>query len=107
MRSSPFQDEPRANAEGAEETRATMPFAEARYSRYLFQRESILQNAPECSGVYGLFNAFWIYIGEAENLRARILEHLAGDNPSIAPFQPSGFGLSLPHPATDVLEASN
>ena len=91
MRTSPFQSETRANEENAEETRSSMPFAETRYSRYLFQRESIVQNAPECSGVYGLFNAFWIYIGEAENLRARILEHLKGDDPSIVRFQPSGF----------------
>ena len=60
---------------------AQIPFADNRESKYRFQRESILLNAPESSGVYGLFSALWIYIGEAENLRARLLEHLDGENP--------------------------
>jgi len=86
--------EPEVHEENFEDRR-TVPFAETRYSRYLFQRECILKNAPESSGVYGLFNAFWIYIGEAENLRARLLEHLAGNDPSIVRFQPSGFAFEL------------
>src|SRR5258708_34346720 len=98
MRTSPFQSEARATAECGEETMYNMPFAETRYSRFLFQRESILQNAPESSGVYGLFSAFWIYIGEAENLRARLLAHLCGDDPSICRFQPSGFAFELASP---------
>lgn len=97
MKPSFFQFEPEVNAEGVAD-RETMPFAETRYSRYLFQRECILKNAPESSGVYGLFNAFWIYIGEAENLRARLLEHLDGDDPSIVRFQPSGFAFELASP---------
>ena len=90
MKPSFFQIEPEVDA-GSVEERGPMPFAETRYSRYLFQRESILKNAPESSGVYGLFNAFWIYIGEADNLRARLLQHLDGDDPCIVRFQPSGF----------------
>jgi len=97
MRPSFFQFEPEEHVESVQD-RGTMPFAETRYSRYLFQRECILKNAPESSGVYGLFNAFWIYIGEADNLRARILEHLDGDDPCIVRFQPSGFAFELASP---------
>ena len=101
MKPSFFQFEPEVHAEEyveRVEDRGTMPFAETRYSRYLFQRECILKNAPESSGIYGLFNAFWIYIGEADNLRARLLEHLGGDDPCIVRFQPSGFAFELASP---------
>jgi hypothetical protein len=76
----------------------TEPFAENRYRKYRFQQESILLNAPESSGVYGLYSALWIFIGEADNLRARLLEHLAGDNPGIQDYQPSGFAFELVSP---------
>jgi hypothetical protein len=71
------------------------PFAENRYSKYRLERESIVLHAPEASGVYGLFNALWIYVGESDNIRARLLEHLAGDNPCINRHQPSGFAFEL------------
>ena len=76
----------------------SVPFAENRYSKYLFQRESIVLKAPESSGVYGLYTALWIFIGEAENIRARLLEHLAGDNKCINQRQPSGFAFELVSP---------
>jgi hypothetical protein len=93
----PEVDTPEVDAESVEE-RGTMPFAETRYSRYLFQRDCVLKNAPESSGVYGLFNAFWIYLGEADDLRARLLKHLDGDDPCIVRFQPSGFAFELASP---------
>src|ERR1700724_4224770 len=74
------------------------PFAENRYHKLRFEHESILFNAPESSGVYGLYGAIWIYIGEADNIRARLLEHLAGDNPFINQYQPSGFAFELVSP---------
>ena len=95
MKPSSLQFEPEVHAQSVEDH----AFAETRYSRYLFQRESILKNAPESSGIYGLFNAFWIYIGEADNLREQLLEHLSGDYPSIARFQPSGFAFELVLPS--------
>lgn len=52
----------------------TAPFAENRYRKYRFEHESIVTNAPESSGVYGLYRAFWIFIGEAENIRTRLLD---------------------------------
>jgi hypothetical protein len=97
MKPSFLEFEPEEQTESVA-ARASMPFAETSYSRYLFQRDCILQNAPESSGVYGLFNAFWIFIGETDNLRTRLLEHLAGDDPCIVRFQPSGFAFELASP---------
>ena len=76
----------------------TEPFAENRYRKFRFQSEDILRNAPEASGVYGLFSALWIYVGEADDIRSRLLEHLAGDNPAIQDYQPSGFAFELVSP---------
>ena len=101
MKSSSLQFEPEVHAPSVEDLAPSVEdraFAETRYSRYLFQRESILKNAPESSGIYGLFNAFWIYIGEADNLRAQLLKRLGGDDPSIVRFQPSGFAFELVSP---------
>src|SRR6266436_10063241 len=100
MKPSLFESEPQTSSQSIEETdEVGQSFAENRYSKFLFQRESILQNAPESPGVYGLYNAFWIYIGEAENLRARLLQHLDGDDPCIVRFQPSGFAFELTPPS--------
>jgi hypothetical protein len=90
------------NGQSCQETIAPpIPFAENRYRRHRFARESIELNAPESSGVYGLFSALWIYIGEADNIRARLLEHFDGDDhdPCIAHHQPTGFAFELIPPA--------
>ena len=76
----------------------TVPFGENRYRKYRFQREDIAVKAPESSGVYGLYSALWIFIDEAENIRARLLEHLTGDNPCINRHRPSGFAFELVSP---------
>src|SRR5437870_2847677 len=76
-------------------TGGSEPFAETRYLNYRFERESIVTNAPEGSGIYGLYNAVWIFVGEADNVRVRLLEHLAGDNPCINRYGPSGFAFEL------------
>jgi hypothetical protein len=72
-----------------------MPFTNNRFSKYRFERESVMLNAPESSGIYGLFNAFWVYVGEADNIRASLLEHLGGDNPCILHYAPSSFAFVL------------
>jgi hypothetical protein len=90
------------NGQSCQETIAPpVPFAENRYRRHRFARESIELNAPESSGVYGLFSALWIYVGEADNIRARLLEHFDGDDhdPCIAHHQPTGFAFELIPPA--------
>jgi hypothetical protein len=73
----------------------TPPFALRGCRIYKWNREAILANAPQRPGVYGLFNALWIYIGDASDIRARLLEHEAGDNPCIAHYRPSGFAYEL------------
>lgn len=84
----------------SEESTATppVPFAENRYKKYRFQREDIVLRAPESSGVYGLYSALWIFIGEAENIRAQLLEHLTDNNFGINRRQPSGFAFELVPP---------
>jgi hypothetical protein len=76
----------------------TEPFAENRYRKFRFQRESVVLEAPESSGVYGLYSALWIFIGEADNIRARLLEHLADEDSCINRRQPSGFAFELVSP---------
>jgi hypothetical protein len=76
----------------------SIPFAETRYKKYRFERESILLHAPECSGVYGLYSALWICLGEADNLRTRLLELVNGDHPCIIRYKPSGFAFELASP---------
>ena len=42
-----------------------------------FNRQSVTASAPEASGVYALFNnGIWVYIGEAQNIKDRLLQHL-------------------------------
>lgn len=99
MKRLPQKSDRKADGRGGEIPPATTEaFAENRYLKYRFQRESIELRAPESSGVYGLFNAFWIYIGEDENIRTRLLEHLTDDNPRIKDHQPSGFAFELVSP---------
>ena len=43
-------------------------------------------------GCYGIFRAgLWIYVGKTGDLRVRLLQHLAGDNPRITREQPTHF----------------
>jgi hypothetical protein len=71
------------------------PFAATRYRKYRWDRESIEENAPEAPGIFGLFGALWIYIGEAANLRAEMLAKLISDDPRLARYQPSGFAFEV------------
>lgn len=49
---------------------------------YPFTAFSIHENAPRESGVYALCNGdVWIYLGEADNLQEKLLEHLNPDSP--------------------------
>lgn len=68
------------------------------YEGYQLKRESIVLNAPEESGIYGLFNAVWIFVGEADNVRARLLQHLSEGDPEIMRYQPSGFAFEVVSP---------
>lgn len=78
---------------------APTAFADTRYSKFKLERESIIRNAPAVSGVYGLFNVFWIYVGETSDLRARLLEHLEADgHPCFGRYRPAGFAFETVAP---------
>jgi len=74
------------------------PFAATRYLKYGWERDAIIQNAPAASGVYGLYNVVWIYVGQADDIRARLLEHLTGDDACITRYRPTGFAFELVGP---------
>lgn len=63
---------------------------------YNFTRASILANAPTGSGVYVLFTSeTWVYVGEAGDIRARLIQHLDGDNACVTRLNPTGFQFEL------------
>lgn len=70
-------------------------FAENRFSKLRWDRDSIVRNAPEAPGVYGLFNVVWIYIGETENIKMELLEHLGKESPRIDHYGPEGFAFEV------------
>jgi hypothetical protein len=59
---------------------------------HAFSTVSIRAHAPAAPGVYGISNARqWIYIGCAENIQIRLLEHLADRQSDINAYLPTGF----------------
>jgi len=57
---------------------------------------SIFLHAPAKSGVYLLHNSSrCLYIGESDNIRQTLLQHLRGDNSAITLFDPNGFSFEL------------
>lgn len=71
-----------------------MPFQN--YVVRSFTAASIQQYAPASSGVYGLSNAReWIYIGEADNIQAKLLEHRGEQNSPLRQRDPKGFTFEL------------
>ena len=63
---------------------------------FAYHSVGMITGAPAASGVYGIYNAQqWIYIGESQNIQARLLQHLNGDNPCIARLNPTSFMFEL------------
>ena len=68
-----------------------------------FTAISIRNNAPSSSGVYGLSNGReWIFIGEANDIRARLMEHLQETNTMLANRRPTGFTFEECSPASRI-----
>ena len=66
-----------------------MPFNNDR--PWLFERQAIESFTAGQTGVYAIYSARqWIYIGRGD-IRQRLLDHLAGDNPDIATHAPTHF----------------
>jgi hypothetical protein len=62
------------------------------HTPYALNRTSVLHNAKEVSGVYGLRNEnSWIYIGQCPNVQRALLEYLGGKMPYVLQFQPHVF----------------
>ena len=75
-----------------------MPFADC--AARSFTVVSIQKNAPESSGVYGLSNAReWLFIGESDNIRARLLEHRRKIGTVLERQNPMGFTFELCSPS--------
>ena len=71
-----------------------MPWRNVR--SFPYNPASVRQNAPAASGVYGVFTAHeWVYIGESQDLQARLLQHLNGDNPCISTSGSTAFSFEL------------
>jgi excinuclease UvrABC nuclease subunit len=67
-----------------------MPFD--RFVPCTFSLVSVQQNAPAMSGVYGLSNAReWIFVGETDNIKAKLLEHLQETHTRLLEQGPTGF----------------
>jgi len=67
-----------------------MPFADC--TAKSFTVPSVRKNAPELSGVYGLSNAReWLFVGQGNNIRAQLLEHLNEVDTTLMASKPQGF----------------
>lgn len=61
-------------------------------SGYTFDSGSITSFAPAQSGVYAIYNQqSWIYVGEGQDIKARLLAHFRGDNACITRWAPTAF----------------
>lgn len=61
-----------------------------------YDRASVTSHAPGVPGVYALWNRdVWVYVGETDDIKKRLLEHLSGENECIASGRPTAFGFEL------------
>ena len=68
----------------------------AKSRRFTLTRASVLANAPEASGVYGLLTeGTWVYIGHASNIRKALLAYLSGRKLGVLEWQPTDFVFEL------------
>ena len=71
-----------------------MPFTQ--HGNRAFTAVSVHRNAPSESGIYGLSNAReWVYVGECDDLRERLLEHLRERDGFVRAQNPTGFTYEL------------
>jgi hypothetical protein len=67
-----------------------MPFNQ--FTPRNFKDDAVQMYAPAMSGVYGISNAReWIYIGETDNIRGSLLNHLHEINTQLMKRVPTGF----------------
>ncbi len=65
---------------------------------FLLTRTSVVRNAPEESGVYGLYSpGKWIYICHTSNIQKALLDYLSGRRPYVLQWQPKYFVFECLH----------
>lgn len=70
---------------------------------YSLNRLSIFLHAPAKSGVYLLHNSSrCLYIGDSDNIRQTLRQHLRDHNSAISLFDPDGFSFELQPEASRV-----
>lgn len=66
-----------------------------------YTRDGIQRLDPNQPGIYGIYRSnpggVWIYVGQAKDIRARLLQHFAGDNPCINRSGPTHFVGEIVH----------
>ena len=63
---------------------------------YTLSLASISANAPALPGVYGITNGGeWIYIGQTDDIRQCLLEHLAESGTELKARNPTGFSYQV------------
>jgi excinuclease UvrABC nuclease subunit len=62
---------------------------------HAWSESSIKANAPQSSGVYAIYSAVWIYIGESNDIQRKLLEHWSGDNACITRAIPTAFAFEV------------
>jgi GIY-YIG catalytic domain-containing protein len=73
-----------------------------------FTQISIFLKAPAKPGVYALYTSTrCIYVGETENLRETLYDHLKGASPWITVWDPSNFSFQLWADDTSRIERKN
>lgn len=67
-----------------------MPFPST--TGHFFNDSYVRANAPNRSGVYGLYTQTqWFYVGESDDIQRRLLEHLSESGTCISRHAPTGF----------------
>ena len=70
----------------------------AKQDKFPLTRTSVMRNAPEESGVYGLYSPDkWVYIGHKSNIRKALLDYLSGQMPYVLQWQPKYFVFECLH----------
>lgn len=73
---------------------AAMPFEGS--VAHAFTSSSIRAHAPSHPGVYGISNANeWIFIGQTDDIRTALINHLEDTNQSVRNRVPTGFLFEL------------
>ncbi|HWC97714.1 MAG TPA: hypothetical protein VG456_13210 [Candidatus Sulfopaludibacter sp.] len=75
-----------------------MPFEQ--HGNRSFTFASITRNAPSAPGVFGLADSReWIYVGDADDIRAELLNHLNHPHEFLKAHPPSGFTFEVCSPS--------